>query len=116
MFAYPFNLEICVTVFLMFCVCLISRVSELKYSSEPELLISLSEAFSGGPSPPFFKNKTWLSLIIPIYEWPDAAKKGLLSVMGSRTAITCSVTLDRLIIFLCGMFWGQKILGTPCSA
>lgn len=77
-FAYPFSLEICVTVFLMSCVCLISRVSELKYSSKQELLISLSEAFSGGPSPPLFKNKTWLSLIIPIYEWSDAAKKGLI--------------------------------------
>lgn len=104
MFAYPFSLEICVTVFLMSCVCLISRVSELKYSSKQELLISLSGAFSGGPSPPLFKNKTWLSLIIPIYEWSDAAKKGLFSVMGSRTAITCSVTLDRLIILVCVMF------------
>lgn len=115
-FAYPFSLEICVIVFLMSCVCLISRVSELKYSSKQELLISLSEAFSGGPSPPLFKNKTWLSLIIPIYEWSDAAKKGLFSVMGSQTAITCSVTLDRLIILVCVMFWGQKVLGTPCSA
>jgi hypothetical protein len=56
-FAYLFSLEICMTVFLMFHVCLISKVSELKYSLEQELLISLSEAFSGGPPPPFFKTK-----------------------------------------------------------
>lgn len=105
----------------MFYVCLISKNSELKYSLEQELLISLSEAFSVGPPPPFIKTKqnkakSLVVSIIPIYEWSNAAKKGLFSVMGSQTAITCSVTLDRLIIFLCVMFWGQKILGTPYSA
>lgn len=76
-----------------------------------EYPISLSEAFSGGSPPPFFKKKkTPLVPIIPIYEWPNAAKKGLLRVLGSQTAITCSVTLGQINYILCVMFWGQKIL------
>lgn len=74
-----------------------------------EYPISLSEAFSGGSPPPFFK-KNLLVPIIPIYEWPNAAKKGLFRVLGSQTAITCLVTLGQINYILCVMFWGQKIL------
>ena len=73
-----------------------------------EYPISLSEAFSGGSPPLSLKNL--LVPIIPIYEWPKAAKKGLFRVLRSQTAITCSVTLVQINYILCVMFWGQKIL------